>query len=610
MSRDYSDLSKEQLIALLERRDRERRLGLVWEREALEGDRAVNPDFIVLDQDPALSAPGPNGAHNLIIEGDNYDALRALRMTHKGRVKCIYIDPPYNTGTKDWVYNDHYVAKEDRYRHSLWLEFMHQRLTLARDLLREDGVLMVSINDKNDALLKLLVQKSTELDFVGSFVWRTKDTANDQGYNFSAVHEYVHVFGKPHFKFLGLELGSNKYKNPDQDPRGPYSSDPLTKAHTYHDRPNTYYPIQDPRTGWWFPCAPDWVWRYASRNRLRVGQKLRTQTIEDLIKDERVIFPRSDCVIFAEKHELISAIENDEGPVDGNGNQLLRLDLPDLDFWVGKKIGLGRPSVKKFWNEKTSKTKPVSSIFASKTKRSADNELAAEKQGRAGSDLYQLMGRTAFNYPKPLGLLSGLLKVATVPGDIILDFFAGSGTTAHAAMALDTEAGDTEARLAPGAGRQWIMVSSTEATAAEPDKNLARDVLRERIVRAGAKLAHAPAFAYLRTRRVAREDMSFDIDAPEIWRLILLRHAMALVAYAGGDGGWQEASSANTRLFYLDSVSEAACAAIDQALAEEASGAGRDIIVYCWTAGLLRNRFEGRVQLNHLLDDLVKGFFE
>ena len=130
---DYRDLTNEQLVELLKARDR-KKFGLVWERDAIEHDKALNDDFVVLDAVPELDA-GDGPHENLIIEGDNFDALRALRVAYAGQVKCIYIDPPYNTGNRDFVYNDRFVDKDHSWRHSMWLEFMFQRLTLAKDLL-------------------------------------------------------------------------------------------------------------------------------------------------------------------------------------------------------------------------------------------------------------------------------------------------------------------------------------------------------------------------------------------------------------------------------------------------------------------------------------------
>jgi adenine-specific DNA-methyltransferase len=122
---NYRDLTHEQLVALLEARDR-KKFGLVWEQDAIEHDRALNSDFVALDEVPELGA-GNGTKENLIIEGDNFDALRALKVAYAGKVKCIYIDPPYNTGNRDFVYNDRFVEKDHSWRHSMWLEFMFQR---------------------------------------------------------------------------------------------------------------------------------------------------------------------------------------------------------------------------------------------------------------------------------------------------------------------------------------------------------------------------------------------------------------------------------------------------------------------------------------------------
>ncbi len=134
----YNDLSHDELVRLLEARDRRdaTRFGLVWEANEIERDRAVNADFVALDLVPEQCV-GDAPWRNLIIEGDNFDALRYLRMTHAGRVKCIYIDPPYNTGNRDFVYNDRFVEINDSWRHSTWREFMYQRLILVEDLLRQ-----------------------------------------------------------------------------------------------------------------------------------------------------------------------------------------------------------------------------------------------------------------------------------------------------------------------------------------------------------------------------------------------------------------------------------------------------------------------------------------
>lgn len=239
MSDQYDGLSKEQLIALLRKREGQKKLGLVWERDEIEADRAIDANFVACAIDEELSdkpAPWPN----LVIEGDNFDALRWLRMTHAKRIKCIYIDPPYNTGNKDWVYNDHYIDKNDRWRHSTWLEFLYQRLTLARDLLSNDGVMLISIDDDQRSKLELLVDEVMPGRWLGSLTWRTRDTTSAKGRNFSDVHEHVLIFANEGFEFRGSDKLRKKYKNPDNDPRGDWNVDPLTLAFDKDQRRNLF----------------------------------------------------------------------------------------------------------------------------------------------------------------------------------------------------------------------------------------------------------------------------------------------------------------------------------------------------------------------------------
>jgi adenine-specific DNA-methyltransferase len=167
-------LNESQLRRLLVEHLTKQKLGLTWEASAIERDAALNADLVLPRHCPAWSQNPEGGTRNLIIEGDNFDALRLLKATHAGKIRVIYIDPPYNTGNKDWVYNDHYVGANDRWRHSQWLEFLYRRLTLARDLLTPDGVIMVSINDENRARLELLLDEVMPGRRLGSFVWKTR----------------------------------------------------------------------------------------------------------------------------------------------------------------------------------------------------------------------------------------------------------------------------------------------------------------------------------------------------------------------------------------------------------------------------------------------------
>jgi adenine-specific DNA-methyltransferase len=538
-------LNESQLRRLLVEHLTKQKLGLTWEASAIERDAALNADLVLPRHCAEWSQNPEGGTRNLIIEGDNFDALRLLKATHAGKIRVIYIDPPYNTGNKDWVYNDHYVGANDRWRHSQWLEFLYRRLTLARDLLTPDGVIMVSINDENRARLELLLDEVMPGRRLGSLVWRTKDTGNDLSQRFSHVHEHILVYANAGFKFNGRATDRSKFRNPDEDSRGDWSPQPLTTNKTLFERKNTYYPIQDPETGYWYPCDPDSVWRFASEKEIRSRfpdneravqaalAGLRSGTIEQLIENKQIYFPPckpSDVMEFASRDELLAAVNAGKGPVlPKKKTPLLRQDLPDLDFWVGKPIAPGRPSRKEHWTAKPQEERlaPLSSWIAGLNEDVAlfsddgDEEpvvLRSARGGVATEEVKDVFGTKAFQHPKPLSLIKNLLQQATRPGDIVLDFFAGSGTTGHAVLELNAE---------DKGQRSFILCSSTEATKKEPAKNLCRDVCAERIRRViqgyGGKPGLGGEFAYLQLDKVEVPDLPFEADAAHAFQLLALR---------------------------------------------------------------------------------------
>ena len=334
-------LSASELRRLLVEHLGKRKLGLYWESDAIARDAALNADIVLPRHQPThshraadMAADAPH--RNLIIEGDNFDALRLLRTTHAGRIRVIYIDPPYNTGNKDWVYNDRYVGANDRWRHSQWLEFLYRRLTLARDLLAPDGVLLVSINDENRAKLELLLDEVLPGRRIGSLVWRTRDTTSAKDRNFSDVHEHVLVYGNEGFAFNGSEKTQRKYKNPDKDPRGPWNGDPLTLAFDRFDRPNLYYPLHDPIRDRWYPCDPNRVWAYATEDRVTDSSSLQSETMEEWVRREKIIFPDEEKTrVWNTLDDLLAAIDAGDVPVTPKRKRpLLTRDTPDLDFWL------------------------------------------------------------------------------------------------------------------------------------------------------------------------------------------------------------------------------------------------------------------------------------
>lgn len=603
MADHYDSLSHGQLVNLLRKRDAEKKLGLVWERNEIERDAAIDANFIACTLDPELS-DGAAPWRNLVIEGDNYDALRWLRMTHARRVKCIYIDPPYNTGNKDWVYNDHYVDANDRYRHSTWLEFLFRRLELARDLLASDGVILVSINDENRARLELLMDEALPGMRLGSFVWRTRQGSNaDQGSFLSPDHEHILIYGHNGFRFAGTEKSYEMYSNEDNDPNGDWRKSDLTLGFNYLERPNLYYPLQDPKTGIWYAPNPNRIWVYASRARLKPGQRVQARPMEEWIERGQILFPQDQRVAFWNtKEDLLCAIRAGDVPMSGKA-PMLREDLPDLDFWVGKPVGFGVPAFKRYKKDLRNPTQPLSSWITPRaeetTLEAGANAIVSGTNDEGAKVIKEVFGEKAFNYAKPVSLIRELVRQSTAPDDLVLDFFAGSATTAQAVMELNAQ---------DQGSRRFIMVSSTEATAAEPDKNICRTVTAERVRRLNAlttgKHADLSAeFAYLRTREIDFDALNDELSPAESWNALEAMHDLPLTLYDGTDG-WNEHASDDLVLILADRMHDTLVARL-----HELATARANAFVYSWAPGQVRNAL-GPVDFDILpvRDTLVKRF--
>lgn len=525
-------MSAPELRRLLTEHLTRKKLGLYWERDAIEHDRVLNADVVLPRLVPEWShtPEGCSEHRNLIIEGDNFDSLRLLRSTHAGKVRVIYIDPPYNTGNKDWVYNDNYVGANDRWRHSQWLEFLFQRLTLARELLSADGVIMVSINDENRARLEMLMDEVFPGRRLGTIVWRTRQGSNaDQQCFLSVDHEHILVYGNPGFAFKDFDKSYEMYSNPDDDPRGDWRPDNLTLGFSYKERPNLYYPLVDEKTGIHYPPNPDRIWVYASEARLKPGQTLQAKSMEEFVRLGQILFPQEQRVeTWATLGSLLAAIDAGDVPKSGK-TPILRRDLPDLEQWVGRPVGFGRPQFKRYKADLRNQTQPLSSWIVPSFEEGtyeADASLASATNQEGARQVAQIFGDRAFNYAKPASLIKGLLSQATGPNDIVLDFFAGSGTTGQVVMELNAE---------DGGRRRFVLCSSTEATNKEPTKNLCRDVCAERIRRVmqgyggkpGYSLSLGAEFAYLQLDKLEPADVALDATSEHAAALLGLRHAAA-----------------------------------------------------------------------------------
>lgn len=374
----YDNFSREELIELLQKRDKElslKKYGLVWDSEK-EPEKVVvdcAKKLPILKSVPEKDIKTNDDDYNIMIEGDNYHALQVLNYTHKEKIDVIYIDPPYNTGNKDFVYNDKFVDKEDGYRHSKWLNFMEKRLELAKELLKDDGVIFISIDDNEFTNLTLLCQKIFGEENVENIIWHKVD--DDSGrmkvtYRIRREHEYIlicykqknNVFFK---KFKSQRNYKNEYSNPDNDPRGAYKQGIIstTEAKSRVGGKN-YYTVITP-----------------SGRAINRQWRITQSEFETLRQDNRIYFG---------------------------------------------KAGDSIPSLKVFINE-DKETTPIS-IF---------KDLGTAKT--AGRELFEMFGKKVFNYPKPVDLVKRLFEISTRTEALVLDFFAGSGTTAHALLELNEE---------------------------------------------------------------------------------------------------------------------------------------------------------------------------
>ena len=377
-----------------------------------------------------------DATQNIFVEGDNLDALKLLQQTHLGTIKMIYIDPPYNT-RKDFVYKDNFtesmgayllrsgvtdtdehaalVQKEIQGRfHSEWLSMMYARLKRARDLLRDDGVIFISIDDSEVYNLTFICNEIFgEACHLATFCWRRRKTQANLKKNVAPVHDFILAFGKTDQAVINrlpydAEYIAKTFSNPDADPRGPYQTRPLAQPST---APNPSFAITLPNgriiTAKW-SCS--------------------VQTFEQYKRENRLYIPKK---------------------------------------------GHGMPRLKVFLSE--SEGRLPNTWLA---------DIATTEQGTAENK--ELFGKVVFDFPKPIKLIQYLLQLGTSPKEnhIVIDFFAGSATTAHAVLQLNHE---------DGGNRRFIAVQRPEtcnkkSVAYKSGYSTIADISKERIRRAGAKL--------------------------------------------------------------------------------------------------------------------------
>jgi len=384
---------------------------LNWIGKAAVVEHHKEVPFRLLKCRDDLSVGDPQ-AGNLLVLGDNLEALKALLPYYAGQVKCIYIDPPYNTGNEDWAYNDavnspeirDWLGKavggeaEDLSRHDKWLCMMYPRLKILVQFLRPDGFLLVSLDEIEVARFRLMMEEIlSPSQYIATLIWKSRRNLDNRSlHNVSIDHEFVVAYRMGISAFRGAEKDMDKYSNPDNDPRGDWMSDNLVGLATKDRRPNLHYDLVNPETGDVYPCPPK-GWRYSR------------ETMAQKISEGRIM-------------------------------------------WPAKKSG--RPRHKKFALDLQSEFAGFSSFV----------ECGNTNEGT--EEMMKIMGQEQFIFPKPRSLVETLLEQTISKNDIVLDAFAGTGTTGHAVLSLNQK---------DGGKRHFVLI--------EINPNIAPNITAERLKR-------------------------------------------------------------------------------------------------------------------------------
>ena len=416
------------------------RYALTWAGKANAYKVLQSPSTATLRPQRELSVNFDEAQH-VFIEGENLEVLKVLQKAYFGKVKMIYIDPPYNTGSDSFIYPDRFQeskedylrrinelsddgtlmregffrknSKESGHYHSNWLSMMLPRLYIARNLLREDGVIFVSCDDNEVHNLRLLMNEIFgEENFVAQFVWKARQFTDARATtNVSTDHEYIIAYSRTlEFSLRGVERDESKFSNPDNDPRGAWMSRSMLGLATKNQRPNLHYDIVEPRTGRIFPPNPATGWRYSQ------------EKMKSMISEGRVLFPVKDD---------------------------------------------GRPREKKFRQEMQSEFISFRTIV--------DGVYTAD----GTQEVRDIFGSEIFSFPKPTELITRFAEQVLEDQDIFLDFFAGSASGFDAIVRLNAR---------NGVVHRSILVQLPEAVEANSEvanagyKTIA-DIARERIRR-------------------------------------------------------------------------------------------------------------------------------
>ena len=487
-----------------------KKYGLVWEQheEAVDVQMRTHIPVFTEDVEREITAV-PGGAYNFLLEGDNLHSLRLLEKTHRGQIDLIYIDPPYNTGGKDFVYNDVFVDKTDTFAHSKWLSFMSERLRIARLLLSDKGSIFISIDDNEQAPLKMLCDEIFgEECFVADIAWQRAYSPRNDSKGISNEKEHILVYsrleGWSPKKLPRTEKMNSKYKNPDNDVALWRTSDAFAPSAATHQ--GMVYAIQHPFTGKMIYPYNGACWPLRQSDMLAAMQEWGEYELKDLDDAaERAAvcgIPTEDVREGVMGIVLVKPIE--EARVYAQ-EVYDRGRWPRFFFTNKGKGGIAR----KTYLDNTD-GRVVTNLWPFEETGHTDE---AKKEIKAIFD-----NQKVFDTPKPIRLLERIIHIASDDDSIILDFFAGSGTTGHAVMRYNASH--------DGSNRRFILCTNNEG-------GICEDVTYKRVLNAvngyGKESGIPTNLKYYRTDFVSKdEEYLSDALMEHIAEMIQLEHGVKL----------------------------------------------------------------------------------
>lgn len=464
-------------LSELEKEVKGKKYGLVFEEHREGIDEMLDTHTPVLTEDKDLYI-NSGGQMNFLIEGDNLAALKLLEKTHKGKIDLIYIDPPYNTGNKDFIYDDIFIDKEDGYRHSKWISFAFKRIKILHSLMNRKSYICISIDDNEQTNLKMICDNIFgQENFIACIPRRTKSSGKTTN-KISSNHDYVVIYAKniETVAISGLEHIDTGFKYEDEfvDERGKYKLNQTLDYDSLQYSSSLDYPLKIDGevfyagTSYEKYCErqkgnhqrADWAWRWSK-----------------------------DLFDFGYKNGFIVIKRKKDGTARIYTKTYLNASI--------KKGSQG------YYIDIVSRTKPLSSL---------DFTDAAYSNDNAKKDINRIFENATFDYPKPVSLVEKIIQICPNQNATIIDCFAGSGTTGHAVMKLNEDGGN----------RKFILCTNNE-------NNICRDVTYERIKRVIEKENYNASLKYYKIDFVPISEKLYYEYADE-----LLHHVRELVELENG----------------------------------------------------------------------------